>query len=188
MFGESGFDFWKEQDNFFLLYSVQTISSPASYLIFTHGSYPRIKQLGHEADNLSPSNVEVKNAWDYTFAHHWLHGIIIGQFVNMICSVNSVCDCGQCKFLLKTEDWYWHYMVLTVEEICVCIVLWKKDNTKSLYSLKRVFQWKQREDKREKIWKRPAVVIWASFFTHIYKETHKNNKTTSTASISWHMM
>jgi hypothetical protein len=32
----------------------------------TRGSFPGVKQPGHEADHLSPSSAEVKNAWSYT--------------------------------------------------------------------------------------------------------------------------
>jgi hypothetical protein len=56
MFCESGFDFWQEQNNFFS--KCPDHHQPS----FLFNVYPWIKQLGHEADHISPCSVEVKNA------------------------------------------------------------------------------------------------------------------------------
>jgi hypothetical protein len=50
------------------LHVVQTGSGvhPASYLMGTGGSSPRVKQLGREADDSPPTSAEVKKMWIYT--------------------------------------------------------------------------------------------------------------------------
>jgi hypothetical protein len=53
--------------NFSLHHCVQNGSGahPASYM-GTRGSFPGVKQLGHEADHSPSSSGKVKNAWSYT--------------------------------------------------------------------------------------------------------------------------
>jgi hypothetical protein len=50
------------------LHVVQTDSGahPASYLMDTGGSFPRVKWTVREADHSPPNSAEVKNTWIYT--------------------------------------------------------------------------------------------------------------------------
>jgi len=50
---------------------------PAFYPMSTRGSFPGVKQLGHEAGHLLPSSAEVKNVWSYTSTLPvCLHGVV----------------------------------------------------------------------------------------------------------------
>jgi hypothetical protein len=51
---------------------------PASYLVGSRDSFPRVKRPGREADHSHPSSAEVKNAWSYTPTPPIrLHGVVL---------------------------------------------------------------------------------------------------------------
>jgi hypothetical protein len=74
---ELGFNYQQGQEIFYLLHSILTgyVAHPSSSLLGCGGgSFPGVKQLGHEVDPSPPSCVKAKNTGIYTSSSIW-HGV-----------------------------------------------------------------------------------------------------------------